>query len=206
MSALSSGLLRAGLELKVNQVKRATGSYLRDRTDQATGTLTGFAVAAGLYAACGIFLIAAILVGADALFRWIELKYGLFWAFGATSLLLLAIAGLCAGMAASRLRRPSRHFPSLTSRLRVAIKGNPLKAASAKAAKPEPIEAASDTAAAILRAPASPSAAQRFRPAVAVRSGGSSREVQAGAMLAAATLLGWVAGRRVVRQTRRTPG
>jgi hypothetical protein len=204
MSALSTGLLRAGLDLKLNQVKRATGSYLRDRTDQATGTLTGYAVAAGLYAACGIFLIAAILVGIDALFRWIEIKYGLFWAFGAVGLLLLTIAGICAGLAASRLRRKSRHFPSLTSRLRVAIKGNPFKL-KAKPAKPEPIEAASDTATAILRAPASPSPAQHYRPAASVRPAQNNRELQAGLMLAA-TLLGWAAGRRVLRQARRTPG
>jgi hypothetical protein len=208
MLAPSSGLLRAGLELKLNQVKRATGSYLRDRTDQATGTLAGYAVAAGLFAASGVFLIAASLLGAAALFRWIEIKYGMFWAFGAVGLLLLVIAGLCAGLAASRLRRPSRHFPSLTSRLRVAIKGNPFKvgALKAKPVKPDRIEAASDTATDILRAPASPLSAQHFRPTAAVRPARNNREVQAGLMLAAATLLGWAAGRRVVRQARRTPG
>ncbi|MDE2330132.1 MAG: phage holin family protein, partial [Bradyrhizobium sp.] len=83
MSVLSSNLRRAALELKLNQIKRATRSYLRDRTGQATGTIAGYAAAAGLYAASGIFLIAASLVGAAALFRWIEIKYGLFWAFGA---------------------------------------------------------------------------------------------------------------------------
>ena len=83
MSLLSSDLRRAALELKLNQVKRATRSYLRDRTGQATGTLAGYAIAAGLYAASGIFLIAASLVGAAALFRWIEINYGMFWAFGA---------------------------------------------------------------------------------------------------------------------------
>ena len=49
-------------------MKRATRSYLRDRTGQATGTLASYAIAAGLFAAAGIFLIAASLVGADALF------------------------------------------------------------------------------------------------------------------------------------------
>jgi len=207
MSALSSGLLRAGLELKVNQVKRATGSYLRDRTDQATGTLKGYAIAAGLFAACGVFLIAAILAGADALFHWIEIKYGTFWAFGAIGLLLLVIASLCAGLATSRLRRPSRHFPSLASRLRVAIRGNPFKSSSSKLkpAKPEPIEAASDTATAILQAPSGPLSAQHFRPTTRVRSAQHNRELQAGLLLAA-TLLGWAAGRRVLRQARRTPG
>jgi hypothetical protein len=208
MLALSNGLLRAGLELKLNQVKRATRSYLRDRTDQATGTLAGYAIAAGLFAASGIFLIAATLVGVAALFRWIEINYGLFWAFGAVGLLLLVIAGLCAGLAASRLRRPSRHFPSLTSRLRVAIKGNPLKANPLRAepAKPDRLDVASDTANEILQAPASPLSAQHFRPTAAVRPARSNREVQAGLILAAATLLGWAAGRHVVRQARRAPG
>ena len=36
MLAPSSGLLRAGLALKLNQIKLATRSYLRDRTNQAT--------------------------------------------------------------------------------------------------------------------------------------------------------------------------
>lgn len=203
MSALSGGLMRAGLELKLNQMKRATRSYVRDRADQATGTLAGYAIAAGLFAACGIFLIAAVLVGADALFRWIEIKYGLFWAFGAVGLLLLLIASLCAGLAMSRLRRPSPHFPSLTSRLRVAIKGRSLKP---KPATPDRIEAASDTATAILRAPAAPLSTADASFRTPVRPARSNRELQAGLMLVSATLLGWAAGRRVVRQPRRTPG
>jgi hypothetical protein len=203
MSALTSGLMRAGLELKLNQMKRATRSYVRDRADQATGTLAGYAIAAGLFAACGIFLIAAVLVGADALFRWIEIKYGLFWAFGAVGLLLLLIASLCAGLAMSRLRRPSPHFPSLTSRLRVAIKGRSLKP---KPATPDRIEAASDTATAILRAPAAPLSPADVGLRTRIRPARSNRELQAGLMLVSATLLGWAAGRRVVRQPRRTPG
>jgi hypothetical protein len=207
MLAPSSAFLRAGLELKLNQVKRATRSYLRDRTDQATGTFACYAIAAGLFAACGIFLIAATLVAAAALFRWIEINYGLFWAFGAVGLLLLVIAGLCAALAASRLRRPSPHFPSLTSRLRVAITASPFKTNPLKTrpAKPDRLEVASDTATEILRAPASPMPAQHFHSTAAIRPAGNSRELQAGMMLAA-TLLGWAAGRRVMRQARRTAG
>ena len=145
MLALSSGLLRTGLALKLNRVKRASRSYLRDRTNQATGTATAYAVAAGLFAAAGIFLIAALLVGATALFRWIEIKYGLFQAFGATGGLLVLIAAICAGVAASRLKRPAPQFPSLASRLRVAINANPIK--------PARVEAATNTATAILREP-----------------------------------------------------
>ncbi len=66
---LASGLLRTGLALKLNQVKRASASYVRDRTNQATGTATSYAIAGGLFAAAGIFGIAALLVGAAALFR-----------------------------------------------------------------------------------------------------------------------------------------
>ena len=197
MLALSSGLLRTGLALKLNQVKRATRSYLRDRTNQATGTATAYAVAAGLFAAAGIFLIAALLVGATALFRWIEIKYGLFQAFGATGGLLVLIAAICAGVAASRLKRPAPQFPSLASRLRVAINANPIK--------PPRVEAATDTATAILREPATPmsgtSPARRtYRPGPVA----DSRKVQAG-LIVAASLLGWAATRRRQHARRTVP-
>ena len=58
-------------------------------------------------------------------------------------------------MAASRLKRPARHFPSLASRLRVAINASPIK--------PGPVEAASNTAAEVLRASATPRAAPAAR-------------------------------------------
>jgi hypothetical protein len=73
-----------------------------------------------------------------ALYRWIAIHYGQFWGFGAIGALLVTIAAICAGVAAARLRQPSPHFPTLTSRLRVAIKSNPLQ--------PNQIEAARDTA------------------------------------------------------------
>jgi hypothetical protein len=195
MLALSSGLLRTGLALKLNQIKRATRSYLRDRTNQATNTATSYAVAAGLFSAAGIFLIAALLVGATALFRWIEINYGLFWAFGAIGGLLLVIAAICAALAAGKLKRPPPHFPSLASRLRVAIKASPIK--------PDRIESAGDTAAAILRAPASPvMPASRGQRSARPRPARDNRNIQAG-LIVAATLLGWAATRRR-QQARRT--
>lgn len=185
----SSGLLGAGIELKVNQIKLATKSYLRDRTEQATGTVTSYAIAAGLFAAAGIFLIAALFVGTVALFRWIEIHYGQFWAFGAVGALLAIIACICAALAAMKLKRPAPHFPSLTSRLRVAIKSNPVK--------PDQIEEVRDTAAAILLAPSAPVGhAHRRRPS---RSGPGNRRMQAG-VIVTATLLGWALARR--RQAR----
>jgi hypothetical protein len=188
MLAPPGGLLRAGLGLKLNQVKRATRSYLRDRTNQATNSVTSYAVAAGLFAAAGIFLIAACLVGVTALFRWIEINYGLFHAFGAIGALLLAIAGVCAGLAVSKLKQPAPHFPSLTSRLRVAIRANPINLS--------PAEAAQDVAASVLAATSSPvaSTARRRSPAGA-RRGPNKLPLQAGVALTA-VLLGIALSRR----------
>lgn len=183
MLAPSSDLLRAGLELKVNRIKLATRSYLRDRTSQATGAATSYAVAAGLFAAAGIFLIAACLVGITALFRWTEIRYGLFPAFGVVGALLLVIAAICAALAAMKLRRPSPHFPSLTSRLRVAVAGT---------ADPEKVEA--------LRSSASRLHLDRSRPTTQSGAAWNSRSIRSGLILGA-TLLGWAAARR--RQARR---
>jgi hypothetical protein len=195
MLAPSSSLLRTGLALKLSQIKLATRSYLRDRTSQATGTVTSYAIAAGLFAAAAIFLLAACFVGITALFRWIEIKYGLFQAFGAVDALLLVIAAICAALAFSKLKRPPPHFPSLTSRLRVAIKANPVR--------PDQIEAARDTAAAILLDPSAPvTRADRRRLNTSSRSARDNRDLRAGLILTA-TLLGWAAARRR-RQAQRT--
>src|SRR3982750_1130844 len=184
MLAPSGSLLRAGIGLKLSQIKIATRSYLRDRTNQATGTMTSYAVAAGLFAAAGFFVIAACLVGTMALYRWIAIHYGQFWAFGAIGALLVTIAAICAGLAAARLRQPSPHFPTLTSRLRVAIKSNPLQ--------PNQIEAARDTAASVLLAPSAPPSQARARRS---RPGRKKKNIQA-SLIVMATLLGWAATRR----------
>jgi hypothetical protein len=185
MLAPPSGLLRAGLTLKLNQVKLATRSYLRDRSNQATDSLTSYAVAAGLFAAAAIFLLAACLVGIMALFRWIEIEYGRFPAFGAIGALLAVIAGICAALAASRLKRKPRQFPTLSSRLRVAVKSNPLQ--------PDQFEAARDTAAAVLLAPSAPGSRgsrQRLRSEPL-----HTKSLSAGLLLFG-TMLGWAAMRR----------
>ena len=186
MLAPSNGLLQTGLALKWRQIRLATRSYFRDRTNQATGALASHAIAAGLFAAAGIFALIACLVGIAALFRWIETTYGMFQAFGAIGGLLLLMSGLCAALAAGRLKRPSPHVPSLTSRLRVAIKANPLQ--------PNQIDAARDTAAAILSAPSAPvtlSSGKRRRNGAARGHQG----VRTGLIVMTA-LLGWAAARR----------
>jgi hypothetical protein len=194
MAGLSGSLLQAGLALKINQVKRAASSYASDRAAQGQGIVASYAVAAGLYAAAGIFLIAAVLVGVTALFRWIELKYGTFSAFGAVGGLLLLIAVICAGVAGSRLKRPAKQFPSLSSRLRVAIKANPIKA-SADPVKPDRVASARDTAAAILSAPAEPLAANSYNPRYTRRRPRGAPDGRA-ALIVVATLMGWAMARR----------
>jgi hypothetical protein len=192
MAGLSSGLLQAGLALKINQIKRATTSYAHDRVAQGQGIVASYAVAAGLYAAAGIFLIAAALVGITALFRWIEIKYGLFWAFGAIGGLLLLIAIVCAGLAAGKLKRPAKQFPSLSSRLRVAIKANPIQASSVKSDR---VEAVRDTATAILSTPAEPAAANSYNPRTTRRASRGSPTGRT-ALIVVATLMGWAMARR----------
>jgi len=181
MLAPSSDLLRAGVGLKLNQVKRATRSYLRDRTNQATRTVTSYAIAGGLIAAAGFFLVAACFVGVIALYRWIAINYGQFWGFGAVGGLLVAIAAILAVIAAMKLRQKPREFPSLASRLRVALTANPLRSVE--------IADAEDSA-----VPATQPTTPRFVPSQPRRRV-FDKNVQAG-LVAAALLLGWVAGRR----------
>jgi hypothetical protein len=183
MPTLSSGLSRTALALKVGQIKLATWSYLRDRTGQATSTVTSYAIGAGLFAAAGVFLIAACLVGATALFRWIEINYGLFQAFGAIGALLLAAAAICAALAVSSVKRGPRQFPSLTSRLRVAIKANPIHA--------NQTQTAGDTASAVLFPPSATVRRIKSRS----RPERDGLQISAGLILVAA-LLGWSAARR----------
>jgi MFS family permease len=185
---LAPSLLRAALALKLARIKLATRSYLRDRTRQAAGTVSSYAIAAGLFAAAGIFLIAACLIGITALFRWIEINYGMFWAFGVVGALLLVIAAICAAVAVGKLKPRPPHFPSLTSRLRVAVKASPVKSAQ--------IETARDTAAAVLQAPSAPAArANRGGPKIELRPAMDSRAMGAG-LIVVGTLLGWAAARR----------
>jgi hypothetical protein len=193
MAGLSSGLLQAGLALKINQVKRAANSYAHDRMAQGQGIVASYAVAAGLYAAAAIFLIAAALVGVAALFRWIEINYGPFWAFGAVGGLLLLIAIVCAGLAASKLKRPTKPFPSLSSRLRVAINANPITAVNP--VKSDRVEAVRDTAAAILSSPAEPAAANSYNSRNTRRASRGSPNGRT-ALIVVATLMGWAMARR----------
>jgi len=185
MLAPSGELLRAGLALKANHLKRATQSYLRDRASQTTGRVTSYAVAAGLFAVAGVFVIAALFVGLIALYRWVAIHYGQFWGFGAVGAVLLALATICAGIAFAKMNRKTRPIVPLTSRLRVAIATPRIPRGTVKDA----VKAVATTIPLVPLGPGEKghSAASSMR---------GSRPVQVGLMLAALGLLGFTAARR----------
>jgi hypothetical protein len=112
---------RGALGLKLDRAKHAGQSYIEDRVEQAEAAAMSYVIAAGLYAAATVFLIAALLVGAAALFRWIEIRFGLVDAFGAMGGLFIVITVLCALFAAYRIKHTAKHVVPLASRLRIAI-------------------------------------------------------------------------------------
>ena len=186
MLAPSGELLRAGMALKLNHLKRATRSYLRDRTSQATERATSYAVAAGLFAVAGLFLIAAFFVGLVALYRWIAITYGQFWGFGAVGAVLLVLAACCAGAALAQMKRRDKPIVPLASRLRVAIATPRIPRGTVK-------QAVKEVATTIPLAPLAPGERRHGGNTRPVR---ANRPVQLGLMLAAVGLLGFTAARR----------
>ena len=122
------------LNRKIDRAKHATGSYLHDQVEQAQALAVSYAVAIALYAAAAVFLIAAMLVGATAGFRWIEINYGLFEAFCALGAILGSFMVLFIALAIYRLKRPAKRIVPLASRLRVAISSSPSRDEIAPAA------------------------------------------------------------------------
>ncbi|SCB41295.1 hypothetical protein GA0061098_1008265 [Bradyrhizobium shewense] len=186
MLAPSGELLRAGMALKLNHLKRAAQSYLRDRTSQATGRATSYAVAAGLFAVAGLFVIATFFVGLIALYRWVAITYGQFWGFGAVAAVLLVLAVVCAGVAMAMMKRPTKQIVPLASRMRVAIASPRIPRGTVK-------QAVKEVATTIPLVPLAPGERGHGRRASPVR---TNRPVQLGLMLAAIGLAGFTAARR----------
>jgi hypothetical protein len=186
MLAPSGELLRAGMALKINHLKRAARSYLRDRTNQATGRATSYAVAAGLFAMAGLFLIATLFVGLIALYRWVAITHGQFWGFGAVAAVLLVLAVSCAGVALVQIKRRDKPIVPLASRMRVAIATPRIPRGTVK-------QAVKEVATTIPLVSLAPGERGRGGNAVSAR---TNRPVQLGLMLAAVGLLGFTAARR----------
>lgn len=186
MLAPSGELLRAGMALKLNQLKRAAQSYLRDRTSQTTGRLTSYAVAAGLLAVAGLFLIAALFVGLIALYRWVAITYGQFWGLGVVAAVLLVLAAVCTGVAMAQMNRRTKPIVPLASRMRVAIATPRIPRGTVK-------QAVKEVATTIPLVPLAPGERGHGGNASPTR---TNRPVQLGLMLAAIGLLGFTAARR----------
>ena len=186
MLAPSGELLRAGMALKLNHLKRAAQSYMRDRTSQTTGRITSYAVAAGLFTVAGLFVIAAFFVGLIALSRWVAITYGQFWGFGAAAAVLLILAAACAGVATAQIKRRTKPIVPLASRMRVAIATPRIPRGTVKQA----VKEVATTIPLVPLAPGERSRDGRASPVLA------KRPVQLGLMLAAIGLLGVTAARR----------
>ena len=186
MLAPSGELLRAGLALKLNHLTRATRSYLHDRTNEATGRVTSYAVAAGLLVVAGLFVVAACFVGLIALYRWVAITHGQFWGFGAVGGVLLVLAAICAGVAMTQMKRKTRPIVPLASRLRVAIASPHIPRGTVK-------QAVKEVATTIPLAPFAPGERGHSGKARSLR---TNRPVQLGLMLAAMGVLGLAAARR----------
>lgn len=190
MLAPSGELLRAGVALKLNHLKRAAESYARDRSNQATGRMTSYAAAAGLLAVASLFVVAAFFVGLIALYRWIAISYGQFWGLGAVGGVLLVLAVASAGVGMAQMKRKTKPIVPLASRLRVAIATPRIPRGTVK-------EAVKEVATTIPLAPLAPGERGHERghdgKTWPVR---SNRPVQLGLMLAAVGLVGLTAARR----------
>lgn len=196
MLAPSGELLRAGVALKLNHLKRATRSYLRDRTNEATGRATAYAVAAGLLAVAGLFVVAALFVGLIALYRWVAITYGQFWGFGAVGAVLLVLAAAFAGVAMAQIKRKPKPIVPLASRLRVAIATPRIPRGTMK-------QAVKEVATTIPLVPLAPGERGHGGKSWSGKSWSgkswpvrSNRSVQLGLMLAAVGLVGLTAARR----------
>ena len=190
MLAPSGELLRAGVALKLNHLKRAAQSYARDRSNQATGRMTSYAAAAGLLAVAGLFVVAAFFVGLIALYRWIAIHYGQFWGFGAVCGVLLVLAAVCAGVAMAQMKRKTKRIVPLASRLRVAIATPRIPRGTVK-------EAVKEVATTIPLAPLAPGErGHESGHGGSTWPARSNRPVQLGLMLAAVGLVGITAARR----------
>jgi len=112
--------LSPGFEIVSQRATRAIKSYARDRLRQGQSLAVSWAVAVGMFAIAFVFVLGIVIVGLIALFSFLRFHFGIFESYGLIAGLLFLLVLLSSGIAIWLLRRPTPHFPSLTSRLRVA--------------------------------------------------------------------------------------
>jgi len=122
----SIGLIRTALALKAANLQRAGESYVRDQASRGKSVISSYVMGACFLLGAAIFLIIAILIGAAALFRFLEMRYGLFEAFGATGGAMIIVALISLGIGLSKMNSPSKRVIPLASRVRVAAHSHPI--------------------------------------------------------------------------------
>lgn len=188
MAGALGTVLRAALTARLSYLRLAMASYVRDQAEHGRRSLDAYLIGAGFYVVAGVFMIAALLVGAAALFRWMELRYGLFTAFGVTAGALVSLSLLSIAIAGANARKPKKQFPTLASRLRVAMRAPAAQETNARRVPVrDPVASAQNTARQVLRAPPSPRAS---------RGVDASPVVQKVGIAAAVGLIGWALARR----------
>jgi len=126
--------LSPALEIVSQRATRAVKSYARDQLKQGQRLAITWAVAGGLFLIAALFVICIVIVGLIALFSFLQLHFGLFQSYGIVAAVLLLHVLLLSVVAIWLIRRPTSHFPSLTSRLRVATHA-PLPSGAATGAR-----------------------------------------------------------------------
>lgn len=115
------------LSHKLDAAKAAGRSYVDDRVTQTEQKFVSYAVAVGLFAAAGIFLVAALILGTVALFSWIELRYNALYGFAAIAALLALISITCVLIGTYQRKKPTKRVIPLAARLRGAVTASPLR-------------------------------------------------------------------------------
>jgi hypothetical protein len=134
MSADPIALIRTALALKASNLQRAGEGYVRDQVSRGKGTITSYIVGACFLLGAAIFAVVAILIGAAALFRFIEMRYGLFEAFGAAGGAMVVVALISLAIGWSKMNASSKRVIPLASRVRVAAHSHPITKENVKEA------------------------------------------------------------------------
>jgi len=134
MNADPIEVLRTALAVKASNIQRAGFAYVRDQASRGKSAIVSYVVGACLLLGAAIFAIVAILIGAAALFRFIEMRYGLFEAFGVVGGATLVVALILLAVGLAKIRAPSKPVVPLASRVRVAAHSNPVTKENVKSA------------------------------------------------------------------------
>src|SRR3569623_361960 len=120
------GLIRAALAYKAANIQHAGQAYVRDQASRSKSAFVSYLFGVCFFLGAAIFAIVAVLIGAAALFRFIEMRYGLFEAFGAAGGAMVVVALICLAIGVTKMNIKSGHIVPLASRVRVAAHSHPI--------------------------------------------------------------------------------